>query len=114
MAVFFCLTILSTNYASSQFTLLFVLRRIFQPKRDEETGGWGKLHNEELHNLYSSPSTIRIIKSRMMRRAGLVARMREPRNGYMIMMGKPKGQTPLGTPRCRSEDNIKMNFREMG
>jgi hypothetical protein len=65
-----------------------VLRRIFGPKRDELTGGWRKLHNEELHNLYSSPSTVRIIKSRSMRWAGHVARMRARRNAYRILVGK--------------------------
>jgi hypothetical protein len=65
-----------------------VLRRIFGPKRDEETGGWRKLHNEEIHNLYSSPSIIRIIKSRRMRWAGHVARMGEKRNAYRILLSK--------------------------
>jgi hypothetical protein len=67
-----------------------VLRRIFGPKRDEETGGWRKLHNEELHNLYSSPSTIRMIKSRRMRWAGHVASTRGTRNAYSILMGMTK------------------------
>jgi hypothetical protein len=66
--------------------------RIFGPKRDEETGGRRKLHNEELHNLYSSPSIIRIIKSRRIRWAGHVARMGEKRNAYRILVGKPEGQ----------------------
>jgi hypothetical protein len=78
-----------------------VLRRIFGPKRDEVTRGWRKLHNEELHNLYSSPSIIRMIKPRRMRWAGLVARMREKRNTYRILVGKPKGKRPLGRPRRR-------------
>jgi hypothetical protein len=64
-----------------------VLRRIFGPKRDEVTGGWRKLHNEELHNLYSSPSIIRMVKSRRMRCAGHVARIEEKRNAYRIWMG---------------------------
>jgi hypothetical protein len=68
-----------------------VLRRIFGPKRDEETGGWRKLHYEELHNLYSSPSIIRVIKSRKMRWTRHVARMGEKKNAYRILMGKPKG-----------------------
>jgi hypothetical protein len=67
-----------------------VLRRIFGPKRDEVTGGWRKLHNEELHNLSSSPSINRMIKSRRMRWAGNVARMGEKRNAYRMMVGKPK------------------------
>jgi hypothetical protein len=73
-----------------------VLRRIFGPKRDEVTGDWRKLHNEELHNLYSSPNRIRMIKSRGMRWAGHVARMGETRNAYMILVGKPEGKRPVG------------------
>jgi hypothetical protein len=73
-----------------------VLRRIFGPKRDGVTGVWRKLHNEELHNLYSSPSIIRIMKSRRMRWAGRVARMREKRNVYRLLVGKPEGKRPLG------------------
>jgi hypothetical protein len=68
-----------------------VLRRIFGPKRDEMTGDWRKLHNEELHNLYSSPNIIRMIKSRRMKWAGHVARMGETRNAYRILVGKPEG-----------------------
>jgi hypothetical protein len=68
------------------------LRRIFGPKRDGVTGGWRKLHNEELRNLYSSPSIIRIIKSRRMRWAGHVARMGEKRNVYRLLVGKPVGK----------------------
>jgi hypothetical protein len=73
-----------------------VLRRIFGPKRDELTGGSRKLHNEELHNLYSSPNIIRMIKLRRMSWARHVARMGEKRNGYRILVGKPEGKTPLG------------------
>jgi hypothetical protein len=69
-----------------------VLRRLFGPKRDRVTGGWRKLHNEELHNFYSSPSIIRIMKSRRMRWAGHVARMGEKRNVYRLFVGKPKGK----------------------
>jgi hypothetical protein len=78
-----------------------VLRRIFGPKRDEVTGEWRKLHNKELHDLYSSPSVIRIIKWRRMRWAGHVARMGEKRNAYRLLVGKPEGKRPLGRPRCR-------------
>jgi hypothetical protein len=78
-----------------------VLRRIFGLKRDEVIGGWRKLHNEKLHNLYCSPSIIRIIKSRRMRWAGHVARMGENRNAYRILVGNPEGKTPLGRHRCR-------------
>jgi hypothetical protein len=73
-----------------------MLRRIFGPKRDEGTEGWRKLHNEELRNLYSSPSIIRIIKSRRMRLAGYVARMGEKRNVYRLLVGKPEGKRSLG------------------
>jgi hypothetical protein len=69
-------------------------RKIFAPERDEVTGGWRKLHNEELHNLYSSPSMIRMIKSRRMMWAGHVAR-RGKRNGYRVLVGKPKKKRPI-------------------
>jgi hypothetical protein len=77
------------------------------------TGGWRKLHNEELHNLYSSPSIIRFIKSIRMRWAGHVARMGEKRNVYRLLVGKPEGKRPLGRPRRRLIDNIKMHFLEI-
>jgi hypothetical protein len=76
------------------------------------TGDWRKLHNEELHNLYSSPNIIRMIKSRKMRWAGHVARMGETTNAYRILVGKPEGKRPLG--RRRWVDNIKMYLREIG
>jgi hypothetical protein len=91
-----------------------LLRRIFGPKRDGVTGGWRKLHNEELHNLYSSPSIIRILKSRRMRWARHVARMGKKRNVYRLLVGKPEGKRPLGRPRSRWIDNIKMNLLEIG
>jgi hypothetical protein len=78
-----------------------VLRRIFGPKRDELTGGWRKLHNEELHGLYSSPSIVRVIKARRMRWAGHMARMEEARDAYNILVGRPEGGRPLGRPRRR-------------
>jgi hypothetical protein len=90
------------------------LRRIFGRKRDEETGGWRKVHNEELHNLYSSPRTIRIMKSRRMRWTGHLARMGENRNAYRILVGMPDGKRPLGRPRRRWVDNIQMDLREIG
>jgi len=91
-----------------------VLRRIFGPKRDELTGEWRKLHNEELNNLYSSPNIVRVIKSRRMRRAGHVARMGKRRGVYMVMVEKPEGKRPLGRPRHRWEDNIKMDLQGVG
>jgi hypothetical protein len=91
-----------------------VLRRIFGPKRDEVTGGWRKLHNKELRDLYSLPSIIRIIKSRRMRWAGHVVRMGEKRNMYRLLVGKPEGKRPLGRPRHRWADNIRMDLGEVG
>jgi hypothetical protein len=88
-----------------------VLRRIFGPKRDELRGDWRKLHIEELYNLYSSPNIIRMIKSRRIGWAGLVARMGEKRNAYRILVGKPEGKRPLGRPRRRWVDNVKMDPR---
>jgi hypothetical protein len=81
--------------------------------RDGVTGGWRKLHNEELHNLYSSPSIVGIIKSRRMRWAGHVARMGEKRNVYRLLVGKPEGKRPLERPRRRWIDNIKMDLLEI-
>jgi hypothetical protein len=85
-----------------------VLRIIFGPKTDEVTGEWRKFHNEELHILYSSPNIIRQNKSGRMRRASHVERMGEERNVYRVLMGKPKGKRPLGRPRRRWEDGIRM------
>jgi hypothetical protein len=90
------------------------LRRIFGPKRDEVTGEWRQLHSEELHILYSSSNIIRQIKSRGMRWVGHVARMGEERNVYRVLMGKPEGKKPLGRPRHRWEDRIRMDLREIG
>jgi hypothetical protein len=91
-----------------------VLKKIFGPKKDEVIGGWSKLHNEELHNMYCPPIIIIIIKSRRMRWVGHVARMGEKRNAYRILVGKPEGKRPLGRPRRRWEDNIRMDLREIG
>jgi hypothetical protein len=89
-----------------------VLRR--GPKRDEVRGEWRKLRNEELHDLYSSPSIIRIIKSRRMRWGGHVTRMGVKRNVYRLLVGKPEGKRPLGRPRLRRVDNIKIDLGEIG
>jgi hypothetical protein len=91
-----------------------VLMRIFGPKKDEVTGDWRKLHNKELHELYTSPSITRIIKSRRMRWAGNVARIGKKRNDYRLLMGKPEGKRPLGRPRRRWVDNIRMDLGEVG
>jgi hypothetical protein len=88
--------------------------RIFGPKRDGVTGGWRKLYNEELRDMYSSPSKIRIIKSRRMRWAGYVAWIGEKRKVYRLLVGKPEGKRPLGILRCRWVDNIKMDLLEIG
>jgi hypothetical protein len=91
-----------------------VLRRIFGPKRDEATGEWRRLHNEELNDLQSSPNIIRVTKSRRMRRAGHVARMGEKRGAYRIFAGRRGGRRPLGRPRRKWKDNIKMDLQEVG
>jgi hypothetical protein len=90
-----------------------VLRRIIGPKRDEVTGGWRKLHNEELRDLYSSPSIIGTIKLGRKRWAGHVARMGEMRNAYTLLSGKPEGKRPLGRQTRRWVDNIKMYLLEI-
>ena len=84
-----------------------MLRRIFGPKRDEVTGEWRKLRNEELNDWYSSPNIIRVVKSRRMRWAGHVSRMGERRGVYRVLVGKPEGKRPLGVPRRRWEGNFK-------
>jgi len=91
-----------------------VLRRIFGPKRDEVTGDWRKLHNEELNNLYSLPNTIPVIKSRIMRWAGHVAHMGERRGVYRILVGKLEEKRPLGRHRRRWENNIRTDLPKMG
>jgi hypothetical protein len=87
-----------------------VLRRTFGPKRDEVTGVWRKLHNEELYDLYSSPNMLRVIISRM-RWTGYVALMGEGRGMYRVLVGKPEGKRPVGRPRHRWEDNIKVDLK---
>jgi len=91
-----------------------VLRRIFGPKRDEVTREWRKLYNDELNDLYSSRIIVRVIKWRRMRWAEHVARMAQRRDIYGGLVGKPEGKRPLGRPRRRWEDNIKMDLQEVG
>jgi hypothetical protein len=91
-----------------------VLRRIFGPKRDDVTGECMKLHNEELHDLYSSPDIIRQIKSRRMRWAGHVESMGEDTKLYRVLVGKSEGKRPLGRPMDRWEDGIRMDLGEIG
>ena len=91
-----------------------MLRRVFGPKRDEVTGEWRKLHNEELRDLYSLPDIVRVVKSRRMRWAGHVARMVEGTGVHGVLLGQPESKRPLGRPRHRWEDNIKMDLQEVG
>jgi hypothetical protein len=90
-----------------------VLRKIFGPKREED-GSWRKFHNDEFHCLFSSPNIVRVIKARRMRWAGHVAHMGEGRGVYRVLVGRSEGKRPLGRPRSRWEDNIKMDRREIG
>jgi len=91
-----------------------VLRKIFGPRRDEVTGEWLRLRNEELNDFYSSPIIVRVIKSRRMRWAGHVVRMGEESGVYSVLVGKPEGRRPLGRPRRRWADNIRMDLLEVG
>jgi len=91
-----------------------VLRRVFGSKRDEVTGEWRKLHNEDLRDLYSLPNIVRVVKSRRMRWAGHVASMGDGRVVHRVLVGKHAGERPLGRPRHRWDDNIKMDLREVG
>jgi len=91
-----------------------MLRRMFGPRRDEVTGEWRRLHNEELNDLYSSPNIVRVIRSRRMRWVGHVARMGEERVVYGVLVGKQEGRRPLGRPRRRWVDNIRMDLKEVG
>jgi len=91
-----------------------VLRRIFGPRWVEVTGEWRRLHNEELNDLCSSPNIVRVIKSRRMRWAGNVTRMGEESGVYRVLVGKPEGNRPLGRPRRRWVDNIRMDLQEVG
>ena len=96
---------------SASYAVLFLLRNY---EKNEVTGEWRKLHNEELNELYCSPNIVRVLKSRRMKWAGHVARMEEGRGVYRVLVGKPEGKRPLGRPRYRWEDNIKMDLQEMG
>jgi len=91
-----------------------LLRRILGPRRDEVTGQWRRFHNDELNDLYSSPNILRVIKSRRMKWAGHVARMGGERGVYRVLVGKPEGRRPLGRPRRRWVDNIRMDLLEVG
>jgi hypothetical protein len=91
-----------------------VLRRMLGPKRDEVTGEWRKLHNEELNDLYCSLNIVWVIKSRRMSWAGHVAHMGEWGGIYRVLVGEPEGKRPLVRPKCRWEDNIKMDLQEVG
>jgi hypothetical protein len=88
--------------------------RVFGPKGDEMTGEWRKLHNEDLNDLYYLPYFVRVVKSRRIRWAGHVARMGEERGVHRVLVGKPERKRPLARPRCRWEDNIKMDLQEVG
>jgi hypothetical protein len=90
-----------------------VLRRVFGPKRDEMTGEWSKLHNEELNDLYSLPNIVRVVKSRRMRWAGHVTRMGEERGVHWVLVGKPEGKRPLGRPRLDGRIILKWIFRKL-
>ena len=90
------------------------LRKIFGPKRDEITAEWRELHTEELNDLYSSHNIVWVIISRRMRWTGHVARTGEVRGIYRVLFGKPEGKRPLGIPKHRWEDNIKMGLQEVG
>jgi hypothetical protein len=91
-----------------------VLRRVFGPKKDEVTGEWRKLHNEELRDLYSLPNIVWVVKSRSLWWPRHVARMREGSGVHRVLVGKSEGKGPLGRPRRRWEDNIKMDLQEVG
>ena len=91
-----------------------VLRKMLGPKRDEVAEKSRRLHNEEFHDLNSSPSIILVIKSRRMRRAGHVIRMGDRRSAYSFLVGRPDGKSPLGKPRPRGKDNIKMRLQDVG
>jgi hypothetical protein len=90
-----------------------VLRRVFGPKWDEGTGEWRKLHNEEVRDLYCLPNIVRVVKSRRMRLAGHETRWGEGRGVHRVLVGRFEGKRPLGRPRRRWEDNIKIDFQDV-
>jgi len=90
-----------------------VLRKIFGPKREEVVGGWRRLHDEELHNLYASSNIIRVIKSESRGYGGHAARMEETKNAFKILVGKHERNRPLGRPRCGWKYNIVMEIRKI-
>jgi hypothetical protein len=94
--------------------IALLLHIALEAQRDEVTGEWRKLHNEELNDLYSAPNIVRVVKSRIMKWAGHVACMGEERGVHRVLVGKPEGKRPLGRPRSRWEDNIKMDLQEVG
>jgi len=110
-----CILLYTAHWLPAIVQRYFILfARIFGPRRDEVTGEWRRLHNKELNDLYSSPNTVRVIKSRRMRWAGHVARMCEKRGMYRVLVGKPEGRRPLGRPGRRWADNIRTDLQEMG
>ena len=96
------------------FITVMMYCRIFRPRKDEVTGEWRRLHNEELNDLYSSPNIVRVIKSRRMGWAGHVARMGKKRGVYRVLVGKPEGRRALGRPKRRWVDNIRTELQEVG
>jgi len=96
------------------YNKFIIKEELFGPRRDEVTGEWRRLHNEELNDLYSSPNIVRVIKSRKMGWAGHVACMGEDREVYRVLMGKPEGRRPLGRPKRRWVDNIRMDLQDVG
>ncbi|KAJ4446397.1 hypothetical protein ANN_13093 [Periplaneta americana] len=109
-----CIDIKGTIVTVSCIVPRVAQSKIFGAKRDEVTGEWRKLHNAELHALYSSPDVIRNTKWRRLKWAEHVARMGESRNAYRVLVGRPEGKRPLRRPKCRWEDNIEMDLREVG
>ena len=103
-----------TDALNSSFHWYYDSTRVFGPKRDEVTGDWRKLHNEELNDLYSLPNIVRVVKARRMRWVGHVARMGEGRDVHRVLVGKPEGRRPPGRPRRRWEDNINVDLQQVG